>query len=130
MKRRIAEHNVMPFVATAAGFVVGYLVYAVHKEVFDVLNLAVHSQCRRNGIASQLTEYMIRKMLVHNRKSIVVPVPETSLSMQCLLRKHGFLCRCITDALEPDGEPTYVFRYSPGESLPRTGLGLIRRHAQ
>lgn len=130
LQQKIAEHDVMPYVATASGFVIGYFAYAVYKEVFDVLNIAVHPQCQKNGIGSQMVQYMINKMLVHNRTSIVVPVPERNLPMQCLLRHNGFRCRCITDGLEPDDEQTYVFRYSPGEASQPSGLGLIRRHAQ
>jgi ribosomal-protein-alanine N-acetyltransferase len=67
---------------------VGYTIYEQSKSVLKILNLVVHQDFRRQGIASLL---MDRLMTRKEWTSMEVFVRESNLNAQLFFKSHGFL---------------------------------------
>jgi [ribosomal protein S18]-alanine N-acetyltransferase len=88
----LSEDNVFMNVATLKGQVVGFIVYRNFPLSTEVLNLAVHKEFRRQGIASALLSKEIVKLEKFVKDKIFLMVRETNYPMQCLLRKFSIKC--------------------------------------
>lgn len=76
---------------TKTGELCGYVVYLLRREYIEVIRLGVHLPHRRRGVATVLVEKLLYK-LQHSspKKQLEICVPESSLSMQLLLKRLGF----------------------------------------
>lgn len=70
-------------------WVIGYVVYALHKHYVDLLSLAISPDERRKGIGSRLVKLLDRK-LYFRRSRILADVSEENLEAQLFFKSLGF----------------------------------------
>jgi ribosomal-protein-alanine N-acetyltransferase len=85
MRRRTC----IAMVAEQDNTIVGFVIYELHKNRFDILRLAA---CPRGlGVGAQLIDRMKSTLTNHQRTSITVDVPESLLDAQLFFRSQRFL---------------------------------------
>lgn len=93
--------------------VVGYVVYQLEKGRVRVLNLAVSSCWRRQGVGSLMLRYVRRKLegadAIRNR--VLIAVSETELPAQLFLRSCGFKAEKVMRKYFGPSEDAYRFVY-------------------
>lgn len=117
-KKTLAQSNVNSFVVTKFGLVVGYLIYELAKNTIYILNLSVHSDYQRCGIATKLMN-KLKTELKGNRVSIRCDVREKNLIAHCFLKNNGFKAGEIAPNYfvdiyedEQDIEAAYTFKFT------------------
>ena len=103
----VAEHNER---------VVGFMIYELHKTKLRVLNFAVHPDCRRYGVGSQMVAKLVSKLSLKGRSRIVLEVRETNLPAQFFFRSLEFQATTVLrNFYEDSAEDAYLmhYRFSP-----------------
>ena len=89
--------------------VVGYMVYRLCKERFELLRIAIRYPYRRQGYGRRLLGRLIEKLPQQRRNRIICEVRDDNLTLQLFLQEMGFRCvRVVGD--------TYRFVYRMKES--------------
>ncbi len=88
-ERALGFRNVIGFVATWGDIIVGYVVYELHRDRVNILNLAVSPTARRCGVGSALLAKLRYKVCSHRRESLTARVEETNLAGLCFFRSAG-----------------------------------------
>ena len=70
--------------------VVGYLVSWMLYDEIHILNVAVHPDCRRNGIAEKLIDYTINHFAYKGAITVILEVRTSNKAAQNLYEKLGF----------------------------------------
>lgn len=70
--------------------VVGYLVSWMLYDEIHILNVAVHPDCRRNGIAKKLIDYTITHFANKGAITVILEVRTSNKAAQNLYEKLGF----------------------------------------
>jgi len=87
--------------------VVGYLIYGLHRNYYELLNFAVDPRCRRRGIGRQLIEKFTGKLRPGLRRSVRLVVRDGNLPAQLFFRALGFratgVLRGYYERLDEDG---------------------------
>lgn len=83
--------NTVARVAEVDGYVAGFVVYSLGKHSFDLLDIAVHPDFRRNGVGRKLLDYIAERMSTNRRHRIDCYVRETNLAGLLFLKSCGFL---------------------------------------
>lgn len=110
--RCLRQRNCIGMVAEQGEKVVGFMIYELHKTKLHILNFAVHSEHRRNGIGAQMAEKLVSKLSSHRRTKIMVEVRETNLDAQLFYRSAGFRATGVArDFYCDSGEDAYVMEY-------------------
>lgn len=73
------------------GKVLGFMIYNSYKDSFEIVNLAVHPDCRRNGVGRSMLDQLKRKLERTYRREIFLEVPETNVSALNFYKSNGFL---------------------------------------
>lgn len=76
------------------GKAVGFIRYKNCKKSIKIMELAVSSEFRRKGVATELVRSILAKTDL-TRKTVESMVPEELLDMQCMYRKLGFVAKII-----------------------------------
>jgi len=84
------QRNHLAYVAEDREEVVGYAVGALKGESFHLLNFAVDPARRREGIGSQMMDFLINVARAHGCNKIYLEVREHNLPAQLFYRKLGF----------------------------------------
>jgi ribosomal-protein-alanine N-acetyltransferase len=91
----------------------GFMVYELHKERLELLNMAVDPAERRKGYGRQMIQRLIDKLSQQRRRSVEVVVRESNVNAQLFFSSLGFrsvrIHRKHFDDVPEDG---YRFRYS------------------
>ncbi len=110
---------------------VGYMIYELHRDRLNIINFAVHPDCRRQGCGETLLAKLKGKLTPERRTHITVTLGEKNLRGQLFLKAMGF--RAV--GIEPDfyvdpPEDGYKFRFNcPTASPPPLSAGnRISRH--
>lgn len=99
--------------------VVGFLAYQMAKGEFRILNLAVHPDCRRQGVGVRLVGRLIGKLSAHRRTKILVKVRESNLPAQLFFAAQGFRAvRVLRGFYKDSDEDAYLMRYRLEEVKP------------
>lgn len=106
----LRQRNCIGMVAEHKDRVVGYMVYEMHKNRLHVLNLAVSTESRRQGVGTAMVAKLISK-LRETRQSIFAEVSEWNDAGIYFLRDCGFWCTAISHGHYDNGEDAYVFRF-------------------
>jgi ribosomal-protein-alanine N-acetyltransferase len=110
--RCLRQRNCIGMVAEMGEKVVGFMIYELHKTKLHILNFAVHPDCRRGGIGSQMAEKLISKLSSHRRTRILIEVRETNLDAQLFFRTAGFRAISVSRQFYADtGEDAYIMEY-------------------
>lgn len=78
------------WVARLAGKIVGYAGFRKEPELGHIVNVTVHPDYRRRGIATLLLRHLFNRMRVTGYDRTYLEVRETNLAAQSLYRKLGF----------------------------------------
>ncbi len=76
--------------AKSEGKLVGYSVFAEVADEIHVLNVAVHPNFRRGGVAVKLLEYVHQIARKHGRLHAYLEVRESNVGAQALYKKFGY----------------------------------------
>jgi len=71
-----------------AQLVVGMVIYRVRPRHLRILQLGVHPDWRRQGVATQLWQRVLSKLHPERRSRLVVVVPEQCVDVQLFLRQQ------------------------------------------
>ena len=88
--RYLRQRNCIGMVATEDDRVVGFMIYELHKSRLHLLNLAVHPDCRRQGVGRVMVDKLLAKLSHERRNRIMLEVRETNLDAQLFFKRMGF----------------------------------------
>jgi ribosomal-protein-alanine N-acetyltransferase len=106
----LRQRNVIGMVCEEKDRVVGYMVYEMHKNRLHVLNLAVSTESRRQGVGTAMVAKLVSKLRL-GRQSIFAEVSEWNDAAIYFLRDSGFMCSAVSHGHYDNGEDAYVFRF-------------------
>lgn len=108
----LRQRNCIGKVAEHDGRVVGYVVYTLHKQHLELLNLAVAPEHKREGVGRSTIEKLKRPLRPECRRWITTLVRETNLDAQLFLRTMGFeAVAVIRDHYAETDEDAYVMEF-------------------
>ncbi len=114
--RQLRTRNVIGMVATeggdGSGGVVGFMVYALHKNHLHVLNMATWHEKRRQGAGTAMVDKLIGKLTPERRSRIVVEVEDTNVRGQTFLAHRGFRATSVQPEWFENGQDAYRFVYA------------------
>jgi ribosomal-protein-alanine N-acetyltransferase len=96
------------WVAASEGVVVGYLITQWVLDEIHVLNIAVESGYRRNGVASQLLKMLFDLGRLQGMRDLFLEVRVSNVAAQQTYAKYGFTVLATRKAYYPDGEDALV----------------------
>ncbi len=124
----IQRPNCIAMVAVVQEKVVGYMIYEMGPQWFQILNLAVDAEYRRSGVGRALVQRLINKLSPRRRYKISLQVRETNLPAQLFFRALGFRAKAILHDHYPDtAEDAYLMTY---EILPQVSGDFRNRLAK
>lgn len=110
--RCLRQRNCIGMVAECDDRVVGFMIYELHKNRLHILNFAVHSDYRRQGVGNAMMQKLIGKLSWERRNQITLEVRETNLDAQLFLRKLGFKAiRVLRDFYDDTADDAYLMQY-------------------
>ncbi len=128
--RCLRQCNCIGMVAEHDERVVGFMIYELHKSRLHIINFAVHSHHRRQGIGTQMINKLIGKLSHQRRDRIMLEVRETNLPAQLFFRSGGFMAVSVMrDFYEDTTEDAYMMQYQYAATLPFTPVNRITRLA-
>ena len=77
-------------VAVEDGAVVGYVGSQTVIDTTDMMNIAVHPDFRRRGIAQMLVEQLVAKLKARQSLRLMLEVRSSNMGAQALYEKMGF----------------------------------------
>ena len=111
----LQQPNCLGMVAEHEGRIVGFIVYETPKNRIFVTNIAVVPEFQRHGIARQMIQKLVTKMIYQQRHKIAVEIRETNLSALLCFRALGFRAATILkNFYEHQSEDAYVLQYRLG----------------
>jgi [ribosomal protein S18]-alanine N-acetyltransferase len=84
--------------------VAGYMVYTYHPGKFELVNLAVHPDYRRQGVGAKLIGKLAAKCLESKRNRIGVWVHDVNLTAHLFFRAMSFEAVRVERGHFPDGD--------------------------
>jgi ribosomal-protein-alanine N-acetyltransferase len=72
----------------------GFVIYKLQRHSLELLEIAVHPDHRRTGLATAMLDKLVYKVCSHQRASLVFTVPDDNLPMQLFARSRG--CKALT----------------------------------
>lgn len=69
---------------------IGYAILSIFKDEGEILNIAIHSQCRRQGLGEYLLNYIIHYAKEQKVKTLFLEVRQSNEKAQHLYNKLGF----------------------------------------
>jgi [ribosomal protein S18]-alanine N-acetyltransferase len=110
--RQLRQRNCIAMAAEAGEQVVGFMVYELHHDRVQLLNIAVHPSCWRRGIGVAMLDKLKSKLSPQRRTRISCEVRETNVAAQAWLRANGFRAVAIMrNFYEDTSEDAYAMRY-------------------
>jgi len=88
--RHLRERNCIGMVAEYDETIVGFMLYELHKTRLELLKLAVHAECRRQGVGQQMVGKLTGKLSSNRRNRIAMEICERNLDGQLFFRSMGF----------------------------------------
>lgn len=124
----IQRPNCIAMVAVVQEKVVGYMIYEMGPQWFQILNLAVDAEYRRHGVGRVLVQRLINKLSPRRRYRITLHVRETNLPAQLFFKAIGFRAKAILHDHYPDtAEDAYLMTY---ELVPHVTVSPRNRVAE
>jgi [ribosomal protein S18]-alanine N-acetyltransferase len=125
--RVLRQRNCIGMVAELGERVVGFMIYELHKNKLNVLDFAVHSEFRRQGIGQQMVEKLVGKLSSHRRTRIVLHVRETNLAGQLFFRGQQFKAvEVLREHYQDTGEDAFLMNYLFDESVADEPMAINR----
>ena len=115
-RNALRQRNCMAMVAEIGDKIVGYMIYELHRNRLEILNLAVHRQHRRSGVGSSMLAKLYGKLSPQRRTRIVAAVCERNEIAHYWLKACGFRCvGLLREHFNETDEDAYVFRLLYGD---------------
>lgn len=92
---------------------VGYCIIEEYETVFNILELAVLEEFRRQGVGSRLLENVMGRLSSDGRRRVRAEVHEENLTSQLFFKHHHFKC---VNSRKEDGSDVLLFTFKIGES--------------
>ena len=110
------------WVAIAAGEVIGYLITQWVLDEIHVLNVAVKTEYRRRGAATQLLKMLLDLATQRGMRDIFLEVRISNAAAQRFYRRFGFSILATRKDYYPDGEDAFVMyrQLENTEDMPET----------
>ena len=126
--RCLRQRNCIGMIAEIKDRVVGYMIYEMGPQWFQILNLAVDAEYRRHGVGRVLVQRLINKLSPRRRHRITLHVRETNLPAQLFFKAIGFRAKAILHDHYPDtAEDAYLMTY---ELVPHVTVSPRNRVAE
>lgn len=106
----LRQANCVGMVAERNGEVVGYMVYELHKNRIELLNIAVRPRSQRLGVGAALVERLKSKLDPQKRRKIVCELRERNVDGQLFFRDAGFRCVSILHSWYAVEEESTAYR--------------------
>jgi len=94
--------------------VLAYVVYQLHPDRLEMLNLTVNPKVRRKSIGRHMVKNLKSKLSEHKRSMIEMTVRESNLDGQLFLRAMGFECDDIVRGGFDNGDEQDVTGWEDG----------------
>lgn len=108
----LRQRNCIGMVATHEQQVVGFMIYELHPLKLHILNFAVATAMRREGVGSAMVARLIHKLPQRRRKGITLEVRETNDAAQRFFGSQGFRATGILRGhYEDTDEDAYAMAY-------------------
>ena len=116
------------WVALAGSAVAGYLVTQWVLDEIHILNIAVRSDFRRQGISAKLLQMLLDLGEQRGMRDVFLEVRVSNVSAQGLYQKHGFSVLAVRKRYYPDGEDALIMyrALAVGDELSDTAAGELR----
>jgi ribosomal-protein-alanine N-acetyltransferase len=102
--------------------IVGYVIYELQKQRFDLQRFAVHHKYRRKGIGKLLIEKIVKKphSSINKRKEIHIVLRETNLEAQLFFKSQKFKAiEVLRQNFEDTQEDGYLMRLALTQKEPQ-----------
>lgn len=110
--RCLLQRNCIGVIAERQEQIVGFMIYELRKHKLHVLKFAVAPWARRQGIGSQMINYLIHKLSQQRRNEIFLEVRETNLAAQLFFRhQHMLATNVLRGYYEDTKEDAYQMRW-------------------
>ena len=110
------QPNCLGMVAQHEERVVGFVVYEMPKNRILITNIAVDPEFQRHGIARQMIQKIVSKMIYQQRHKVAIAIRETNLPALLCFRALGFRAATVLkNFYEEMDEDTYVLQYRLGK---------------
>ena len=86
----LRQRNHVGIVAERDEKVVGFMVYVLCSDSFDIINFAVDGECWRQGVGTRMVEKLRSKMVNQDRSQATVAIREGNLAAQMFFHNHEF----------------------------------------
>jgi len=111
----LQQPNCLGMVAEHEGRIVGFVIYETPKSRIFVTNIATDPEYQRHGIARQMIQKLVTKMIYQRRHKIGIEIRETNLPALLCFRALGFRTALIRkNFYEDQSEDAYVLQYRLG----------------
>lgn len=115
--RSLRNRNCICMVAETGEKIVGYMIYELHRNRLEILNLAVHGEHRRSGVGSSMIAKLYGKLSTQRRTRIDAAVCERNEVAHYWLKACGFTAvEILRDYYEEITADAYLFRLVYGEA--------------
>lgn len=95
------------------GNIAGFMIYELHKRHLHILNFAVHSDYRRQGVGRQMLDKLKYKLAQQRRDLLQAEASEANLGAHMFFRSQGFVCtEVLRGHYDTTSEDAYLFRYA------------------
>lgn len=112
----LQQPNCLGMVAEHEERIVGFVVYETPKNRLFITNIAVDPEFQRHGIARQMIQKLVTKMIHQRRHKIIIEIRETNLPALICFRALGFKStNILKNFYEGQGEDAYVLQYRLGK---------------
>jgi len=112
------QPNCLGMVAEYEGRVVGFVIYETPKNRIFVTNIATDPEFQRHGVARQMIQKLVTKMIYQQRQKIAIEIRETNLPALLCFRALGFRTALIRkNFYDNQSEDAYVLQYRLGREL-------------
>ena len=106
------QPNCLGMVAEREGRIVGFIIYETPKNRILITNIATDPEFQRHGIARQMIQKLVAKMIYQKRHKIVIEIRETNLPALVCFRAIGFRAAMVRkNFYEEQSEDAYVLQY-------------------
>jgi [ribosomal protein S18]-alanine N-acetyltransferase len=129
--RCLRQRNCIGMVAEQGDRIVGFMIYELHKNKLNVLNFAVASHVRRQGIGMQMVAKLVAKLASHRRSKISLAIRERNLHAQLFFRSLMFRAtKVLKNYYSDSGEDAYLMEYNIPETDANVDTQLVNRVAE
>lgn len=113
--RCLRQRNCIGFVAEHEDKIVGFMIYELHRKMIYLLNVAVHTEYRRQGIGHKMLAKLDSKLSKDRGSRIESHVRDSNVPAHLWLRDFGFQAvSVVRDYYENTTDDAYLFVFAHG----------------